>query len=139
MDNALNLGNVVNGSGMFYGCRSLYFDGTTPFDLSSLESGDYMFVGPTVYGLGIQKLIESLPAYTDGSTHNLHITGRAEIGSGLDTALFGYDTHIPSYDEAINNDEWATVIAGRTGWNIYFASSSGEFWTDDGQHLGGDG
>lgn len=125
---------------MFYGCRSLYFDGDTPFDLSSLEFGDYMFVGPTVFGLGILNLIDSLPAHTDGSTHNLHITGQVATASGLDSGLFGYETYIPSYDEAINNDEWAMVRDGysRTGWNIYFASSGSSWWTD-GQHLGGDG
>lgn len=128
-DNALNLGNVVNGSGMFYGCRNLYFDGSTTFDLSSLESGDYMFVGPTVFGIGIQWLIDSLPTYTDGSTHNLHITGQVATASGLDAGLFGVGTYIPSYDEAVNNNEWATVTGtSRAGWNIYFASSSSG-WT----------
>ena len=77
-----DLSSLTDGEGMFYGCTSL-----TSFnsDLSSLTTGDYMFQNCKLDAPSVERILNSIPEYLDGSSHNLSMS----IQSGEAAEKFG--------------------------------------------------
>ena len=77
-----SIGKFTNGNSMFSGCSNI-----TSFssDLSSLTIGDRMFNGCKLNTSSVERILTTIPEYSDGSSHTLSMT----VQSGAAAAKFG--------------------------------------------------
>ena len=108
---SVDLTSLTNGNNMFGLCDNL-----TSFsvDLSSLTNGEHMFTSSPLDATSIEKILLSIPTYSDGTTHNLglgvsleqagdkftEITGATlnpKLGSYITVAFKGWQINAYSY------------------------------------------
>ena len=108
---SVDLPSLTNGSNMFGLCDNL-----TSFsvDLPSLTNGEHMFTSSPLDATSIEKILLSIPTYSDGTTHNLglgvsleqagdkftEITGATlnpKLGSYITVAFKGWQINAYSY------------------------------------------
>ena len=77
-----DLSNLTNGASMFVSCPNL---ASFSSDLSSLTNGASMFYQCKLDAASVERILSTIPEYSDGSSHSLTMT----VQSGAAAAKFG--------------------------------------------------
>ena len=100
-----DLSSLTDGLNMFMGCNNLTsFNG----DLSSLTGGENMFYPCKLDAASVERILTTIPEYTDGSSHKLTMT----VQSGEAAAKFGEITGTTptSYQKSVNFKGWTIQV-----------------------------
>lgn len=101
-----DLPSLTNGSNMFGLCDNL-----TSFsvDLSSLTNGEHMFTSSPLDATSIEKILLSIPTYSDGTTHNLGLGVSLEQAGDKFTEITG---------ATLNPKPGSYITVAFKGWQI---------------------
>ena len=109
-----NKSSLTNGRWMFYCCSNLT---TFDSDLGSLTNGTQMFYGCSLDGSSVEKILSTIPTYTDGNQHIIDLTmneqGCQKLGEILSEEI--RNKEIPYYQN-LEDDE--KLNCQYKGWTI---------------------
>ena len=116
-----NKSSLTNGFKMFSNCYKL---ATFTSNLSSLTDGTGMFYGCALNSDSVQKILDTIPAYTDGSVHILYMTmDKNGCDKAWDICKFYNSQYSKSKIKNYTNLQSESTIFKYKGWTIYVTTN----------------